>query len=292
LAFYVLVFALVWGPTLILAGPGALLGNTDVLADTEVASAADLDPVMIAAILASPLMIALAAVVVIALAFGRAGLRGLGSRLSRWRVGARWYAIALLTMPLVMTAVLGVFSLTSDAFVPGMITADDKVSLVVAALVSGLVAGVFEEVGWTGLAADDLGKRRRLLGTGLLVGLPWCVLHLPLWAATSPGEVPRVLSLAVALLFPLLPYRVLMVWVYRHTGSVPVAMVMHASLSAGAFVFGSAAMVGVPDLIATLSVGTTLSLLAAAVVVADRRGTPNATPRMLPHGTSTAASHR
>jgi hypothetical protein len=54
--------------------------------------------------------IALAAILVIALAFGRLGLRDLRSRLFRWRVGVRWYAVALLTAPLLMTVILGALS--------------------------------------------------------------------------------------------------------------------------------------------------------------------------------------
>ena len=37
----------------------------------------------------------LAALTVIAISQGRAGLRELGSRLIRWRVGWRWYLVAL-----------------------------------------------------------------------------------------------------------------------------------------------------------------------------------------------------
>src|SRR4249920_1787568 len=122
LTYFILVFALVWGLPLIIiiAGPGALLGT-----GTELTSPADLPLVS----LASPLSIALAGILVIALAFGRVGLRDLRSRLFRWRVGVRWYAVALLTAPLLMTAVLGALSLTSNAFIPGIITADDKASL-------------------------------------------------------------------------------------------------------------------------------------------------------------------
>ena len=41
-----------------------------------------------------------------ALVYGRAGLREFRSRVLKWRVGATWYAVALLTAPVVMTATL------------------------------------------------------------------------------------------------------------------------------------------------------------------------------------------
>src|SRR5512132_156752 len=159
LTFYILIFALVWGLPLIIiiAGPGALLGT-----GAELTSRADLPLVS----LASPLSIALAGILVIALAYGRVGLRDLRSRLFRWRVGVRWYAVALLTAPLLMTAILGALSLTSNAFIPGIITADDKASLLMFGLVAGLVAGFFEEIGWTGFATHELRKRHGLLATG------------------------------------------------------------------------------------------------------------------------------
>ncbi|HEX3198582.1 MAG TPA: type II CAAX endopeptidase family protein [Propionibacteriaceae bacterium] len=263
LTYFILVFALVWGLPLIIiiAGPDALLGT-----GAELTSPADLPLVS----LASPLSIAVAGILVIALAYGSVGLRDLRSRLFRWRVGVRWYAVALLTAPLLMTAILGALSLTSSAFIPGIITADDKASLLVFGLVAGLVAGFFEEIGWTGFATHELRKRHGLLATGLLVGLPWCLLHLPLSAGTASGAVPQALSVA-APFFWWLPYRVLMVWVYDHTQSVLMAVLMHLVGVACAFVLLSSAMVGVPDLIFNLVFGATLWVLVAAVAAADRR---------------------
>lgn len=49
-----------------------------------------------------------------ALVDGRAGLRELSLRLLRWPVTARWYAMALLTVPVLMLAVLWPFSLIAD----------------------------------------------------------------------------------------------------------------------------------------------------------------------------------
>jgi membrane protease YdiL (CAAX protease family) len=269
LVFYVLVFALSFGLSLILVGPGAFLGTTTFgRTDAELASAGDLDPLMIVAILTF-LGAPLVALLVIALGFGRAGLRDLRSRLFRWRVGIRWYAVALLTAPLLWTAILFALSLTSDAFLTGIITAEDRASLLVAGLVLGLV-GAFEELAWPGLATNELSKRHGLLATGLLVGLLWCLLHWPLFAAFDSGAVPRALAVS-AIFFFMVPYRVLMVWVYRHTQSVLLAMLMHLALNVWQFVLPGPAMAGVPVLIFNLAFGATLWVFVAAVVAANRR---------------------
>lgn len=270
LAFYVLVFALALGPTLILVGPGAFLGTTTFLGtDAELTSAADVDPVMYVAMLTGAPSFALAAILVIALAFGRVGLRDLRSRLLRWRVGVRWYAVALLTAPLLWSVILFAFSLTSKAYLPGILSAEDKASLLVAGLVAGLIAAFFEEIAWTGFATHELSKRHGLLATGLLVGLPWCLVHVTLFAGAGAGAVPEALAVA-AIFFWFLAYRVLMVWVYSHTQSVLMAMLMHLTISVMAFLMASPAMVGAPDLIFNLIFGATLWVFVAAVAAADR----------------------
>lgn len=272
LVFYALVFAIGVAPTLIFVGPGAFLGTTNFLGtDAELTSAADLDPLMYLVLLTGPPSLALVAILVIALAFGRAGLRDLRLRLFRWRVGLRWYAVALLTAPLLWTAILAGLSFTSDDFIPGIITADDKVSLLVSALVMGLVAAFFEEIAWTGFATHEVSKRHGLLATGLIVGLPWCALHVSLYAGVSSGTVPRALNVAMVLFAFLLPYRVLMVWVYDHTHSVLIGMLMHLALVVSSLVLSSEAMVGVPNLIFDLVLGATLWGLVAAVAAVDHR---------------------
>jgi membrane protease YdiL (CAAX protease family) len=279
LAFYVLVFALSWGPW----GLGLITGSPYALPGAELTSPADAPPFVYLTMLAGPLFIALAGILVIALAFGRVGLRDLRSRLFRWRVGVRWYAVALLTYPLLMTAILSPFWLTSKVFLPGIITAEDKASLLVAGLVAGLFASVFEELGWTGFATHEVSKRHGLLATGLIVGLPWCVVHLPLYLGNASGAVPPVLDLPVTVFAVLLPYRVLMMWVYDHTQSVLMAMLMHLPLVVCAFVLISPAMVGVPDLIFNLAFGATLWGVVAAVATADRRSSPEGNTRVQLH---------
>ena len=131
----------------------------------------------------------------IALAYGRVGLRDLRSQLFRWRVGVRWYAVALLTVPLLMTAILFAFSLASKAFLPDH--PPSRRQCVAAGgrrfRGGGLVAAFFEEIGWTGFATAELRKRHGLLATGLIVGLLWGVWHLPWYRKPTSGAVPLAL---------------------------------------------------------------------------------------------------
>jgi membrane protease YdiL (CAAX protease family) len=75
--------------------------------------------------------------------------------------------------------------------------------------------------------------------TGLIVGIPWGAWHLlkGLWVSeTYAGLI--AMAIYVPLNFfsgvaELTAFRILMVWVYDHTQSLLVAVLMHASLIAG-----------------------------------------------------------
>jgi membrane protease YdiL (CAAX protease family) len=270
LTYVTLVFALTlgpWGLALITASPGAFPGTGD-----ELTPMAGPDPLMVLAWLVGTPSPALAGILVIALAYGRVGLRDLRSQLFRWRVGVRWYAVALLTVPLLDAAILGALSLTSKAFLPTVMTAEDKASLQVAGLVGGLVVGLvisfFEEIGWTGFATHELRKRHGLLATGLILGLPWGLMHLP--AYTASGAVPPALEVA-AIFFYFVPYRMLMVWVYDRTQSVLLAILMHLPLIVFLYGLLTPAKAGVPELIFNLVFGVMLWVFVAAVAAANRR---------------------
>lgn len=263
LTYYALAFAISWGVVLlVIGGPGGIPGTSEQIAR--------LLPSAIAASYAGP---AFAGLLLTGLVSGRAGLRDVRSRLLRWRVSARWYAVALLTAPLLLTAIDFAFSLTSPAFLPAIITASDKTSLLLPAIVVGLAVPFFEELGWTGFAIPELRKRHGLLATGLIMGLLWGVWHFPLFSgsASSSGAVPPVLYVAVLLFSWLPPYRMLMVWVYDHTKSLFVAMLMHVPIVVGQFILGSPAMLGVPNVISVLVQGAMLWVVVVAVAVANSR---------------------
>jgi len=261
LTYFALVFAISWGGVLIVVGPSGIPATNKEQFDT-------LFPIAILAMVAGP---SVAGILLTGLLYGRAGLRAFGSRLLRWRVGARWYAVALLTAPLVFTAVLLTLSLTSSEYLPGILTSDDKASVVLMGIFAGLMAGIFEELGWTGFAIPTLLRLRYgVLATGLIVGLPWAVWHLlvTFWAS---GTISGEFALASYLLDPflfLVAFRVLMVWVYDRTGSLLVAMLMHTSLTASTLILG-AGIAGVPLVTFDLIWAAVLWAVVAAVAVAN-----------------------
>ena len=248
-----LAFAISWSCILIAVGPSGILGKEVVY-------------------LAGPSSLAgpsIAGILLTVLVYGRAGLRDLLSRLFRWRVGARWYAVVLLTAPILITAILFAFSLTSPVFLPAIVTSDDKASLLLSGLVVGLVVGFFEELGWTGFATPELRKGYGILSTGLVMGLLWGAWHFPLFlgSAISSGALSPALFLAVLLFSFLPPYRVLMVWVYNRTKSLLVVMLMHAPLAASQFILHPSALSGVPLVAYDLTFATALWVIVAVVLV-------------------------
>lgn len=154
-----------------------------------------------------------------------------------WRVGLRWYGVALLTAPLSVSTGLFVLSAFSDGFAPGYLTERESVNLVAItpafALAAGMAGGFMEELGWSGFAIPRLLARRGVLMTGLLLGLLWGAWHFVsnFWGSSQEsGNVPVALYMAALLFTFLPPYRVRMVWVYENTESVLVAMLMHTSV--------------------------------------------------------------
>jgi membrane protease YdiL (CAAX protease family) len=267
-SYYALAFAITWGTILIVVG----VGPNAILATKEQYSTmmAFLYPMM----LVGP---SVAGILLTGFLYGRAGLREFGSRLTRWRVGARWYALALFTAPLSMAATLLALSLMSPEYLPSIFATTDKATLLLMGIVGGLAAGIFEELGWTGFVIPRLRLRHSVLATGLFVGVMWGVWHI-LVNVLAGNTMTGALSLAIylpATLFVLLvgwmpAYRVLMVWVYERTnGSLLVAMLMHASLTFSTLSVAPLAITGVALVTYQLVWAAALWVIVGAVALAQ-----------------------
>jgi uncharacterized protein len=259
LIYFALTFVLSWGPWLLLTGGSPMRS----------------DPRFLFVALASPVAPAVAGLLMTGLTAGRAGYRELRSRLFRWRVEARWYALALLPAPLVaiVTAVLLTLSLRSPEFLPAIFTTHDPVGLLLPGLMAGLLVGFCEELGWTGFAIPRLRLRYGVLATGLLVGVIWGTWHFPLFWRSDSFSAALPLTLLLVQLFSWLPaYRVLMVWVHDRTGSLLVVMLMHVSLTATSLILPlPAALSDMQSFTSLLLSAGAWWLLVAAVAAANRR---------------------
>jgi membrane protease YdiL (CAAX protease family) len=270
-SYFAMTFAISWGAILaVVAASGGIPGTRE--------SFARLMPVLIPAMLAGP---SVSCLLLTGLVLGRPGYRDLVSRLLRWRVGAAWYAVALLSAPVLMTAMLLLMSLFSPSLMPGIFAVEDKASRLAFGLVAALVAACFEELGWTGFAVPRLLKRHSVLATGIIVGVLWVAWHILvnviLASRTYAGGLSLPLFLGARgvgdLVGQLVAYRVLMVWVYeRSGGSLLLAILMHLSLTAGTIILEPLGISGM-DLVVYDPLGTgTLWWLVVAALAMARRG--------------------
>jgi len=210
-----------------------------------------------------------AALVVLAAVAGRSGVKGLLKKVVQWRVGLRWYVLALLGIPAIYTLSIALVPGAAASFVAP--SAGAVVLYPVLYLVLGTIGGpLTEEPGWRGFAQPRLQQRwGPLLGT-LIVGLLWSAWHLPNyfradWSATNGG-----LSLSGIAVFTLatVSLSVIIAWAFNRTnGSVLIAILIHASVnfSQGATgdIFPAAKNNEVAPVIAFI-------LLAAVIVIATK----------------------
>jgi membrane protease YdiL (CAAX protease family) len=262
LFYFVLSLIITWGGILLAIGLDGVLGKV-AIPDAQM-------PILYAVTLLGP---SIAGLISIAVFDGKKGFRSLFSRLRKGRVRFSWYLIALLTAPLVIMALLLIFSQFSDAYLPALFTETNKATLLLTGIFMGLVVGLFEELGWTGFAVPRLRQKFSVFSSGIILGLFWGLWHLPLFVAStkSSGAVPPILYLLI-LLFSFLPiYRVLMVWVYDRTESLLIMILMHAPLSASQLLLIPPDLSGMQLVLYDLAFAAVLWLVAGVVLVSSKR---------------------
>jgi membrane protease YdiL (CAAX protease family) len=211
-----------------------------------------------------------AAVVTTSLVSGRAGLRDLCAGLLRWNVGMRHYAFALLACPFVTVGVIWGMSWFSPEAQAPILTTGHPWRLTASALVAGLGVGLIEELGWTGVVVPRMLCRHGTVAVGLSLGALWGLWHFVLfWRADSfTGVFPLVLLLS-QLFANLLALRVMLVWLYQHTHSLALPVLMHAGVVISLILI-EPSLDGGTSLAFILLRGTAWAGLAALVVRSSR----------------------
>lgn len=178
------------------------------------------------------LSVAAAGVALTAVTQGRAGLTDLAKRMRRFRIGSVYYLILLIPPLGVLVTLLTLSVLSSSNFAPG---------LQLFGLPIGLVAGLFEEVGWTGYAYPRMRQTFGAVTGAVLLGVLWGIWHLPvvdsLGAASPHGSAwPAYFAAFVALVAAV---RCLICWAYAKTNSVLLAQLIHASFTGTLILFSA-----------------------------------------------------
>jgi membrane protease YdiL (CAAX protease family) len=173
-------------------------------------------------------MPAIAALLTAALAGGRPAVRAWLCRLGRWRVGVRWYAVALLAPAGFWLAAWAAGSfLGLGDMRPRAVDLGATAAGLFAVLL--LTDGLGEEAGWRGYALPALLARHRPLVASLGLGLFWAFWHLPL-LFTEGSAMDG--SPALFHLLDLPATAVLYTWLFvRSQGSALPAFVLHASIN-------------------------------------------------------------
>ena len=221
-AYFLITFGISWAGALAVAGP-SLIRHTAM----PPLSGILIFPAMLLGPMASGILMTRAL-------DGAPGIRSLMKSMIRWRVAPGWYA-ALLLPPVLILLVLNVLArTTSAAFAPNHFWLG---------VAFGVPAGICEEVGWMGFAFPKMTPGRSSLQAGLALGILWSLWHLPainfLGASAPHGRF--WFEYFLAFMFVMTAMRLLIVWIYTNTGSVPLAQLMHIS-STGALIVLSPAL--------------------------------------------------
>ena len=178
-------------------------------------------------------------------------------RLTRWRVGLRWYVTGVVLVPFAHLAGVALATLWGGTFPLHL----ERLAL----LPLLFIANLGEEIGWRGYALPRLQRQFSSLVSSLILGAGWAAFH---WVALGHNPSRPWAYVAVGSV-SLIAMSVVMTWLFNRTGgSVVLMVVLHAMydvVSLGVVPLGET---NVPLLAFGLS-GTVLGLLAVVFVLVN-----------------------
>ena len=212
----------------------------------------------------------IAALIVIPLTQGVAGLKELGLRMIRWRVRWYWY-VAAIGVPLAVVSLTAGLNVALGASVPSL-ASYGSISTVLMVFAIRLVnpgdGALGEEPGWRGFALPGLqGSGYSPLVSTLILGALVTGWHVPLLFLEDGLLQP---SIIVGFLLGTMAVTFWYTWLFNHTGgSVLMTIISHGVQ--GTITIGGLWSVGADFARANLITGLVLLAVAIGLVVFDRK---------------------
>lgn len=220
-----------------------------------------------------------AAFVVLAITSGKPAVLRLLRSYVHWRVGAQWYLVPLIGVPVLIFLSFLVVPGGLAGFVPPdwhFITSYLSYFGYCVFLAGG---PLLEEGGWRGFALPRLQRLHGpLIGT-LILGAFWALWHVPFYLGplSMVGPDGTVITSGLAFLeysIGVIGLSVIMAWVFNNTGgSVLMAILLHAAFdAAGPFeaLFPSAKFDLSPSSVGTMGIAIAFGVAALIIIVATR----------------------
>jgi len=158
-------------------------------------------------------------------------MKDLWTRLTHWRVNWMWYALAYFGPAILYFASAWISTLLSSS---GPLSHQFEFPSILWTLTFGAQTGIFayflfrgglgEEIGLRGFALERLLTRHSPLKASLFIGFWWGLWHLPAWTGRS------ILEIAITWL-GVMAFSMIFTWFYTNTLSLPIVMLLHASLN-------------------------------------------------------------
>ena len=224
----------------------------------------------------------LAALIVIPITQGWAGLRELGSRMIRWRVRWYWYVVAI-ALPLAVVLLTVGLNVALGASTPSLVQFGSVTTVLMVFAVRLLNPGdgaLGEEPGWRGFALPGLQRTLSPLVSTLILGVLVTGWHVPLLFLEEGGLQPSIL---VGYLLGTVAVTFWYSWLFNHTGgSVLITLVSHATQ--GTITIGALWSASADVAQATLLFSVVASVVAMGLVAFDWKAwcTPAATEMTTP----------
>lgn len=175
----------------------------------------------------------LAAFLVTAWTAGRKGVRELLSRLTRWRIGWGWLAVAAFSPLAVFGVVVLIVRLVTGSWQAaggfGQVAEWPELNWAAGWLAWILISGLGEETGWRGFALPRLQARHSARDASLILGLLWAGWHAPAFLYNYELSLFSVLAFVVGIVAGAM----VLTWLYNSTGgSVLATILWHGSYNA------------------------------------------------------------